>query len=101
MTWVEGRVGVDDADDGPGKGVLAVAQGFDEDFAEEEGEVGVAVGGEALTEAGGGGYGLGEVVVSEKVVFRLLGWGIIAFGCFGAHFEILSSNRFQAIGKQS
>lgn len=52
---VETRVRVHDADDGAGEGVFTVAERFDEDFAEEEGEMGVAVGGEALAEAGLGG----------------------------------------------
>ncbi len=52
---VETRVRVHDADDGAGEGVFAVAERFYEDFAEEEGEMGVAVGGEALAEAGLGG----------------------------------------------
>lgn len=55
VAGVEAGVGVDDADDGPGEGVFRVAEGFDEDFAQEEGEVGIAVGGEALSEADGGG----------------------------------------------
>ena len=42
MARVEAGVGVDYADDGLGEGRVGVAQGFDEDFAEEEGEVGVA-----------------------------------------------------------
>ena len=64
MTGVEGRVGVDDTDDGAGEGIVCVSESFDEDFAEEEGEVGVAVLGEALTEAGGCGGDWGvEVVV--------------------------------------
>lgn len=53
MARVEGRVGVDDADNGPRQGIVAVAEGLDEDLAEEEGEVRVAVRGEALAEAGG------------------------------------------------
>ena len=36
MAWVEGRVSVDDTNDGPGQGIVAVAEGFDEDFAKEE-----------------------------------------------------------------
>lgn len=52
VAGVEGGVGVDHADDGSREGVLAVPEGFDEDFAQEEGEVRVAVGGEALAEAG-------------------------------------------------
>ncbi|POR32779.1 hypothetical protein TPAR_07008 [Tolypocladium paradoxum] len=60
---VEAGVGVGDADDGPREGVLAVPEGFDEDLAQEEREVGVAVEGEALAEAGGGGDGLGEGAV--------------------------------------
>jgi hypothetical protein len=52
---VETGVRVHDADDRAGEGVFAVAERFDEDFAEEEGEMGVAVGGEALAEAGLGG----------------------------------------------
>lgn len=53
VTRVEARACVDDAHDGAREGILAVAGGFDEDFAQEEGEVGVAVGGEALTESAG------------------------------------------------
>ena len=73
MAWVEAGVGVDDADDGAGEGVVGVSQSFDEDFAEEEGEVGVTVGGEALAHAGAVD-GLGEVVVFH-------GWdGVIVIG---------------------
>ena len=68
MTWVEAGVSVDDADDGAGEGVVCIPQGFDEDFAEEEGEVGVAIGGEALAHAGAVD-GRGEVVV-----FHGYGW---------------------------
>ena len=52
---IETRIRVHDSDDGTGEGIFAVAERFDEDLAEEEGEVRVAVGGEALTEAGFGG----------------------------------------------
>ena len=52
MARVETRAGVDDSDDGAGEGIVAVAGGFDEDFAEEEGEVRVPVIGEAGAEAG-------------------------------------------------
>ena len=65
MAGVECRVSVDDTDDGEGERFFAVAEGFDEDFAEEEGEVRVAVGGEALAEARGGEERVGEVVVLE------------------------------------
>ena len=51
MAGVEAGVGVDDAYDGSRKSVFAVAGGFYEGFAKEEREVGVAVGGEALTES--------------------------------------------------
>jgi hypothetical protein len=42
VAGVEGGVSVDQADDRGGEGRVAVAEGFDEDFAEEEGEVRVA-----------------------------------------------------------
>ena len=42
---VETRVRVHDPDNGPREGIVAVAERFDEDFAQEEREVRVAVGG--------------------------------------------------------
>jgi hypothetical protein len=42
VAWVEGRVGVDDAHNGLRERGVAVTQGFDEDFAQEEREVRVA-----------------------------------------------------------
>ena len=63
VAGIEPGIGVYDPDYGPGESVLGVAEGFDEDFAEEEGEVRVAVGGEGLAQAGGAGEGGGEVVV--------------------------------------
>ena len=63
MTRVEAGIGVDDPDDGTGECVFAIAEGFDEDFAKVEREVGVTVGGKALPEAGGRGYGGLEVIV--------------------------------------
>lgn len=50
---VEAGVGVDNSNDGAGERILAVSKGFDENLAEEEGEVGIAVGGQALTQADG------------------------------------------------
>lgn len=63
VAWVQSRVGVDDADYGARERVFAVAERFDEDFAQEEGEVRIPVGGEILAQAGGGGEGGSEVVV--------------------------------------
>lgn len=54
MTRVEAGVGVYDSDDGTGKGVFTVAGGFNKGFAQEEGEVGIAVGCEALSQSGFG-----------------------------------------------
>lgn len=65
MAGVEGRVGVDDADDGTGEGIFAVSKGLDENFSEKEGEVGIAVRCETLTKTGGvAGDGGVKVVVS-------------------------------------
>lgn len=60
---VETGVSVYDADDWSGEGIFAVSERFDEDFAQEEGEVCVAVGCEALSQAGSGCQWLGQVIV--------------------------------------
>lgn len=60
---VEAAVRVDDAYDGAGQRIFAVAEGFDEDFAEEQREVPVAVGGEALSEASALLNGRAQVIV--------------------------------------
>ena len=84
VAGVETGEGVDDADDGAGQGVVAVSGGFDEGFAEEKGEVGVAVGGETLAEAGGGVYRGAEVVVGKGWVVHghLVCWGSLTRGFF-------------------
>jgi hypothetical protein len=43
MARVEARVRVYDADNGPGQSIIAVAKRFDEDLAQEEREVRIAV----------------------------------------------------------
>ncbi len=52
VAWVVVGGGVGDADDGAVEGVVGVAGGLDEGFAEEEREGGVAVSGESFVEAG-------------------------------------------------
>ena len=65
MAGVEGGVGVDDADDGTREGILAVSEGLDEDLAQEEGKVRVAVVDETLAHATKGLYGAIEVIVGQ------------------------------------
>lgn len=43
MTWVEARVGVDDANDWTKEGIFTVAHGLDEELSHEEREMGVPV----------------------------------------------------------
>ena len=52
VAGVKAGICVYDADYRSGECIFGVAKGFDENFAQEEGEVGVAVGGEVLAEAG-------------------------------------------------
>lgn len=52
VAWVETRVCVDDTDDGTRQGIFTVSECLDEHFPQEEGEVGVAVGCEPLSETG-------------------------------------------------
>lgn len=65
VAWVERRVRVDDTDDGRLECRVRVAQGFDEDFAEEEREVRIAVRGQTLAKSRGRGNGLAQVVVGR------------------------------------
>lgn len=60
---VEAAVRVDDADNGAGERVVAVAEGLDEDFAEEERKVRVAVRGEALSEASALLDGCAQIII--------------------------------------
>ena len=52
MTGIKAREGVYHSDDREGKRGFRVAERFDESFSEEEREIGVAILGEGLTEAG-------------------------------------------------
>lgn len=67
MAWIEAGVGVDDANARPREGIVTITGSFNEDLAEEEGEVRIAIRCEALTKAGlvFSRYGLVEVVVLE------------------------------------
>lgn len=50
MAGIEAGVSVDDTDDGAGERIVRVSQRLYEDLAEEQGEMGVSVGGQALSE---------------------------------------------------
>lgn len=50
MARIEARVCVDDTNDGTRQGIFTVSECLDEHFPQEEGEVGVAVGRETLSE---------------------------------------------------
>lgn len=84
MAGIEARVGVDDADDGARESIVRVSQRLDEGLAEEQREMSVTVGGQALPQPPGGLYRPGQIVVCARAVCFLVllrhrgdGWVIL------------------------